>query len=113
MPAQASLRSLRKLGCKRGHDDESGCPYVYFIPPLSAPYADSQPASWHTAARVGEYSQPMRLLVVEDDPDLNRQLCAALTDAGYAVDRAFDGEEGHFLGESEHYNAVVLDVGLA
>jgi two-component system, OmpR family, response regulator len=54
----------------------------------------------------------MRLLVVEDDPDLNRQLCTALTDAGYAVDRAFDGEEGHFLGESEPYDAVVLDLGL-
>ena len=37
----------------------------------------------------------MRLLVVEDDPDLNRQLATALTDAGYVVDRAFDGEEGH------------------
>ena len=36
----------------------------------------------------------MRLLVVEDDPDLNRQLTTALSDAGYVVDRAFDGEEG-------------------
>src|SRR5689334_23855149 len=54
----------------------------------------------------------MRLLVVEDDPDLNRQLCAALTDAGYVVDRAFDGEEGQFLGETEPYDAVVLDLGL-
>ena len=35
----------------------------------------------------------MRLLVVEDDPVLNRQLATALTDAGYVVDRAFDGEE--------------------
>ena len=35
----------------------------------------------------------MRLLVIEDDPDLNRQLATALTDAGYVVDRAFDGEE--------------------
>jgi two-component system OmpR family response regulator len=35
----------------------------------------------------------MRLLVVEDDPDLNRQLATALTDAGYVVDRAFDGED--------------------
>ena len=48
----------------------------------------------------------MRLLVVEDDPDLNRQLTTALTDAGYVVDRAFDGEEGHFLGDSEPYDAV-------
>ncbi len=54
----------------------------------------------------------MRLLVVEDDPDLNRQLATALTDAGYVVDRAFDGEEGHYLGESEPYDAVILDIGL-
>jgi two-component system OmpR family response regulator len=54
----------------------------------------------------------LRLLVVEDDPDLNRQLTAALSDAGYVVDRAFDGEEGHFLGDSEPYDAVVLDIGL-
>jgi len=54
----------------------------------------------------------MRLLVVEDDKDLNRQLCSALEDAGYVVDRAFDGEEGHFLGETEPYDAVILDMGL-
>ncbi|MGA0531888.1 response regulator transcription factor [Hansschlegelia sp. KR7-227] len=54
----------------------------------------------------------MRLLVVEDDPDLNRQIVTALTEAGYAVDRAFDGEEGHFLGDTEPYDAIVLDIGL-
>ena len=54
----------------------------------------------------------MRLLVVEDDKDLNRQLVQALGQAGYAVDRAFDGEEGLFLGETEPYDAVVLDIGL-
>jgi two-component system OmpR family response regulator len=54
----------------------------------------------------------MRLLVVEDDPDLNRQLVTALSDAGYAVDSAADGEEGHYLGDSEPYDAVVLDLGL-
>src|SRR5258708_16329435 len=54
----------------------------------------------------------MRLLVVEDDPDLNRQLTTALSDAGYVVDRAFDGEEGHFLGETEPYDAIILDIGL-
>ena len=54
----------------------------------------------------------MRILVVEDDKDLNRQLSAALTDAGYVVDRAHDGEEGHFLGDTEPYDAVVLDIGL-
>jgi two-component system OmpR family response regulator len=54
----------------------------------------------------------MRLLVVEDDPDLNRQLVGALEEAGYAVDSAKDGEEGHFLGDTEPYDAVVLDLGL-
>ena len=54
----------------------------------------------------------MRILVVEDDKDLNRQLTESLGDAGYVVDRAFDGEEGHFLGDTEPYDAVVLDIGL-
>ncbi|MBL6954942.1 MAG: response regulator transcription factor [Alphaproteobacteria bacterium] len=54
----------------------------------------------------------MRLLVVEDDKDLARQLRGALGDAGYAVDVAHDGEEGHFLGDTEPYDAVLLDLGL-
>lgn len=54
----------------------------------------------------------MRLLVVEDDPDLNRQLVTALVEAGYAVDSATEGEEGHFLGDTESYDAIVLDIGL-
>ena len=54
----------------------------------------------------------MRVLVVEDDPDLNRQLAAACRDAGWVVDTAADGEEGHFLGDTEPYDAVVLDIGL-
>jgi two-component system, OmpR family, response regulator len=54
----------------------------------------------------------MRILVVEDDTSLNRQLKEALTEAGYAVDVAFDGEEGHFLGDTEPYDAIVLDIGL-
>ena len=54
----------------------------------------------------------MRLLVVEDDKDLNRQIADALDQAGYVVDRAYDGEEGHFLGDTEPYDAVVLDLGL-
>lgn len=54
----------------------------------------------------------MRILVVEDDRDLNRQLNQALADAGYVTDSAFDGEEGHFLGDTEPYDAVILDIGL-
>jgi two-component system OmpR family response regulator len=54
----------------------------------------------------------MRVLVVEDDKQLNRQISEALVDAGYVVDKALDGEEGHFLGDTEPYDAVVLDIGL-
>jgi two-component system OmpR family response regulator len=54
----------------------------------------------------------MRVLVVEDEADLARQLKDALTDAGYAVDLATDGEEGHHLGATEPYDAIVLDLGL-
>ena len=54
----------------------------------------------------------MRILLVEDDPDISRQLKSALSDAGYAVDHAPDGEEAQFLGETEPYDAVVLDLGL-
>src|SRR5690606_24039764 len=59
-----------------------------------------------------ECTTAMRVLVVEDDKELNRQLREALADAGYVVDAAEDGEEGHFLGDTEPYDAVVLDLGL-
>lgn len=54
----------------------------------------------------------MRVLVVEDDSDLNRQIKQALEEAGYVVDTAADGEEGHFLGDTEPYDCVILDIGL-
>jgi len=54
----------------------------------------------------------MRILIVEDDKDLNRQLMEACEHAGYVVDTATDGEEGHFLGDTEPYDAVILDIGL-
>ena len=54
----------------------------------------------------------MRILVVEDDRDLSRQLGAALTEANYTVDFAYDGDEGHYLGEGEPYDAIILDLGL-
>jgi two-component system OmpR family response regulator len=54
----------------------------------------------------------MRLLVAEDHAALAAQLKAALTEAGHAVDVAPDGEEALFLGSTEPYDAVVLDLGL-
>lgn len=54
----------------------------------------------------------MRLLLAEDDPDLSRQLKSFLEDSGYAVDASLDGEDAHFLGETESYDAIILDLGL-
>src|SRR3982750_4435371 len=54
----------------------------------------------------------MRILLVEDDKDLQRLLKKALNEAGYVVDTALDGEEAHFLGDTEPYDAIVLDLGL-
>ncbi|WP_262694844.1 response regulator transcription factor [Kordiimonas aquimaris] len=54
----------------------------------------------------------MRVLLVEDDLTLAGQVAQSLKDAGYTVDQAHDGEEGHFLGDTEPYDAVILDLGL-
>ena len=54
----------------------------------------------------------MRVLIVEDEASLSRQLERALADAGYAIDCAADGERADFLARTEGYDAVVLDLGL-
>ena len=54
----------------------------------------------------------MRVLVVEDEPALARQIMSALTDAGFTVDLAANGEDGRHIGATENYGAIVLDLGL-
>ena len=54
----------------------------------------------------------MRLLLVEDDLALSAALKADLCRAGFAVDTAVDGEQAEFLGATEHYDVVILDLGL-
>ncbi|GAB4088929.1 response regulator transcription factor [Hydrogenophaga soli] len=54
----------------------------------------------------------MRVLLVEDDPALNRQVDMALQEAGYAVDVATNGRDAWALGDVETFDAVVLDLGL-
>lgn len=54
----------------------------------------------------------MRILLVEDDPTLRAQLRAGLADAGYAVDEADNGIDAQHLGETEAFDAAVLDLGL-
>ena len=54
----------------------------------------------------------MRVLIVEDEPDLLSSLAKAFREEGYAIDTAEDGEEGLYKAESWDYDAVVLDVML-
>lgn len=54
----------------------------------------------------------LRVLVIEDEARLSRQLARALSEAGYAVDCALDGEKADWLARTETYDAVVLDLGL-
>jgi two-component system OmpR family response regulator len=51
----------------------------------------------------------MRLLIVEDEPDLLKSLARALREEGYAVDTAEDGEDGLYKATSTDYDAIVLD----
>lgn len=54
----------------------------------------------------------MRVLLVEDEPVIAEDVCAALHDAGFVVDHAADGEEAWFMGDTEPYDAIILDLGL-
>jgi two-component system OmpR family response regulator len=54
----------------------------------------------------------MRVLLVEDEPAIARDIAAALGETGYVVDIARDGEDGWFKASTEDYDAVVLDLGL-
>jgi two-component system, OmpR family, response regulator len=54
----------------------------------------------------------MRVLLVEDEPTLRAQLRAGLQEAGYAVDEADNGLDAQHQGETEPFDAVVLDLGL-
>ena len=54
----------------------------------------------------------MRVLLVEDDTALAGEIAAALRAENFAVDRAANGEDGLHLGDTELYDAAVLDLGL-
>ncbi|HEX2842677.1 response regulator transcription factor [Hyphomicrobium sp.] len=54
----------------------------------------------------------MRVLLIEDDPEIARRLSEGLSSAGFAVERADNGADGYAMGTEEQYDAVVLDLGL-
>ncbi|MBS7348829.1 MAG: response regulator transcription factor [Comamonas sp.] len=54
----------------------------------------------------------MRILIIEDEAQLQAQLASAVAAAGHTVELASDGQEGCYLGEVESFDAVILDLGL-
>ncbi len=54
----------------------------------------------------------MRVLIIEDEQTLCEQIAADLKDAGYTVDKAFDGEEGLYLATEYPFDLMVIDLGL-
>ncbi len=54
----------------------------------------------------------MRILIIEDERKLSNIVRKGLIEEGFAVDQAFDGEEGQYLAESESYDLIILDVML-
>ncbi|MEZ5524602.1 MAG: response regulator transcription factor [Pseudomonadales bacterium] len=54
----------------------------------------------------------MRALIVEDEPQLRQQLADAISDAGYSIDQAADGQEGLYYGQEYPYDIAIIDLGL-
>lgn len=54
----------------------------------------------------------IRILIIEDDPEIARRLADGLTASGFAVERADNGADGYDMGKDEQYDAIVLDLGL-
>src|SRR5262245_23053064 len=73
---------------------------------LDCPSRNASPAS------IRQICRPMRLLVVEDEPELRAVIARALREEGYAVDEAGDGEEALFKANAWTYDAIVLDLML-
>lgn len=73
------------------------------MPPAVSPWAGAN-------TRIG--SAELRLLLVEDDPDLAAGLVQDLRRAGFAVDHVADGVDGEFLGREGDYDVAVLDLGM-
>lgn len=54
----------------------------------------------------------MRVLIIEDEKRLSDSLKKGLSESGFAIDQAFDGEEGLFLATTENYDCILLDIML-
>ncbi|PLK48976.1 response regulator transcription factor [Uliginosibacterium sp. TH139] len=54
----------------------------------------------------------MRILIAEDEPRLQQQLVSLVEEAGYVAEASSDGQDAHYRGSTEAFDAVVLDLGL-
>jgi DNA-binding response OmpR family regulator len=63
-------------------------------------------------AGIAHWRSVIRILLVEDDDDIAARLATGLRPAGFVVDRAENGEDGHALGLHEQFDAAILDLGL-
>jgi DNA-binding response OmpR family regulator len=65
-----------------------------------------------SVAWVALWRSVIRILLVEDDDDIAARLATGLRPAGFVVDRASNGEDGHAMGVHDQFDAVILDLGL-
>lgn len=63
-----------------------------------------------TYAKIIKRGDDMRLLVVEDEKNLNKTITERLEKAGYTADGVFDGEDALYYIENTHYDGIILDV---
>jgi two-component system OmpR family response regulator len=85
------------------------------LPTFRAEGIETDQEQIHLGVRVlprGFKEPAIRILLIEDDADLASRLHKGLTKAGFAVDDATDGEIGWYMGDTQNFDAVVLDVGL-
>lgn len=61
---------------------------------------------------ISSVEQQTNILIIEDDPELNQQLCELLRSKGHEVEACFDGEDGLLKAASNQYGLIVLDVML-
>ena len=54
----------------------------------------------------------MRILIIEDEKRLSDNIKKGLTEEGFAVDVAYDGEDGQYMAQEETYDAIILDLSL-
>jgi DNA-binding response OmpR family regulator len=61
---------------------------------------------------MGDEKQRMAILLIEDDTAVQDLVTTLLTTAGFSVDTASDGATGHKMSQSQHYEVIILDLGL-